>query len=312
MYGAATFVPVLLLSEIPDATEDSARGLSAVFILGFLMLALPRVGWRKRDAFLAFIPFYGLYTILMTCWRLAYLPNRDWTLREEALAVLTEATPTLPSTTSTLDVVVSAEDFRAGTAASLNFAKSLTQQRTRTLAAVLLALAVVYVGDQYLRHNELKVFLDRAQQSEAVLGQVNESAGEAVAAWSRGGRNPSADDAFIARVVVFASTGFTSLTPLREEVAAVRVAPWHFQIRALQDAYLAHQDAWLTHLQETAGSSTLSALRALYVAKSPASLAVSVTWDKVRTASRDKVLPLFFKGKLGTQLLEVVPEDGAV
>ncbi|GGQ38041.1 hypothetical protein [Couchioplanes azureus] len=51
----------------------------AVFLLA------PYGSYRRRDAVLGLVPFYGWYLTSVLCWRIALLPLRDWEPREDEL-----------------------------------------------------------------------------------------------------------------------------------------------------------------------------------------------------------------------------------
>jgi hypothetical protein len=56
-------------------------GVTALVVLGFLAFLAPKVGYRWFDCFFAAIPIYGLFFIFRIAFRVAYLPNRDWSER---------------------------------------------------------------------------------------------------------------------------------------------------------------------------------------------------------------------------------------
>lgn len=43
----------------------------------------PKVGYRRRDAFLIFVPIYNYYFSVMILWRATALPDRPWTPRHD-------------------------------------------------------------------------------------------------------------------------------------------------------------------------------------------------------------------------------------
>ncbi|WP_460364875.1 hypothetical protein [Actinocorallia lasiicapitis] len=48
-----------------------------------LVCVLPLVAYRRRDAFLYLIPFYGWVFFAKVTWRLAGLPHADWPRRDQ-------------------------------------------------------------------------------------------------------------------------------------------------------------------------------------------------------------------------------------
>ncbi|MET3429190.1 hypothetical protein BJ973_008402 [Actinoplanes tereljensis] len=53
--------------------------------LAVRMLA-PPASYRARDGWLGAIPLYGWYLTCVLCWRIAYLPFRDWDPRPDELS----------------------------------------------------------------------------------------------------------------------------------------------------------------------------------------------------------------------------------
>lgn len=63
------------------ASPEYEGGVSVLVILGLLALIAPKVGYRWFDCFFAAIPFYGIYFIFRLAYRVALLPQRDWSER---------------------------------------------------------------------------------------------------------------------------------------------------------------------------------------------------------------------------------------
>ncbi len=52
-------------------------------ILALYASLCPKVGYRRRDAFLIFVPFYNYYFSVVILWRATALPDRPWTPRHD-------------------------------------------------------------------------------------------------------------------------------------------------------------------------------------------------------------------------------------
>jgi len=46
----------------------------------------PPASYRARDGWLGAIPLYGFYLTCVLCWRVAFLPFRDWEPRPDELS----------------------------------------------------------------------------------------------------------------------------------------------------------------------------------------------------------------------------------
>lgn len=78
LYAAALFMEFVMVASSPDYEG----GIIVVVILLFLAFMSPRVGYRWFDCFFAAIPFYGIVFIFRIAYRLAYLPQVDWSVRD--------------------------------------------------------------------------------------------------------------------------------------------------------------------------------------------------------------------------------------
>jgi hypothetical protein len=67
---------------VEDATGSNAlKGLALwMFSAPFVMWLAPKVSYRRRDALL------GPYVFWIVAWRIAYLPYRDWSPRDDEMA----------------------------------------------------------------------------------------------------------------------------------------------------------------------------------------------------------------------------------
>lgn len=77
MYLASFIAEVIMVTASPEYEG----GVSVLVILGLLALMAPKVGYRWFDCFFAAIPFYGIFFIFRLAYRLALLPERDWSER---------------------------------------------------------------------------------------------------------------------------------------------------------------------------------------------------------------------------------------
>ena len=78
MYALALVVELIMVI----GSSDYEGGMSLLVILISLGIAGSKVGYRWFDCFFAMIPIYGIFFIFRIAYRLAYLPNVDWKLRE--------------------------------------------------------------------------------------------------------------------------------------------------------------------------------------------------------------------------------------
>jgi hypothetical protein len=77
IYIAAIVVEVVMAASSPE--YEGGIGLIVILIiLGFLA---PKVGYRWFDCFFAVIPIYGIIFIFRIAYRIANLPNVDWSAR---------------------------------------------------------------------------------------------------------------------------------------------------------------------------------------------------------------------------------------
>lgn len=77
MYVAAVIAELMVASAAPD----SEGGITLLVLLGLLGFMSTKVGYRWFDCFFALIPFYGIFFLFRIAYRVAYLPERDWTDR---------------------------------------------------------------------------------------------------------------------------------------------------------------------------------------------------------------------------------------
>jgi hypothetical protein len=77
MYIAAIAMELIMFSNSP--TYEG--GMAILVILGLLGFMAPIVGYRWFDCFLAIVPIYGIVFIFRIAYRVAFLPQRDWSER---------------------------------------------------------------------------------------------------------------------------------------------------------------------------------------------------------------------------------------
>jgi uncharacterized membrane-anchored protein YitT (DUF2179 family) len=77
MYIAAIAMELIMYSNSP--TYEG--GIAILVILGLLGFMAPKVGYRWFDCFLAIVPIYGIVFIFRIAYRVAFLPQRDWSER---------------------------------------------------------------------------------------------------------------------------------------------------------------------------------------------------------------------------------------
>jgi len=77
VYAIAMFAEIVMTSSSPSYEG----GISVVVILACLGFLAPKVGYRWFDCFFALIPFYGIIFIFRIAYRIANLPNVDWSAR---------------------------------------------------------------------------------------------------------------------------------------------------------------------------------------------------------------------------------------
>jgi hypothetical protein len=74
----ASFLGELIMVS---SSSEYEGGASVLVILGLLAFTAPKVGYRWFDCFFAAIPFYGIFFIFRIAYRIALLPERDWSER---------------------------------------------------------------------------------------------------------------------------------------------------------------------------------------------------------------------------------------
>ena len=81
-YLIAMIASTLFIISGADTTGDSGTGAAILLICLYWGFLASKVGYRWFDFFFAAIPFYGIIWMFRVAYRIAYLPNRDWQVRE--------------------------------------------------------------------------------------------------------------------------------------------------------------------------------------------------------------------------------------
>jgi hypothetical protein len=74
---------IALISEVAmySSSPEYQGGITLFIVLGAIAFLAPKVGYRWFDCLLLLIPIYGLFILFRISYRVAYLPNRDWSER---------------------------------------------------------------------------------------------------------------------------------------------------------------------------------------------------------------------------------------
>jgi hypothetical protein len=70
-----------ILAPLPHVTLVDLPG--SLLVAAALLVVLPRVSYRRRDALLVLVPYVPLWLVGMAVWRLSGLPYRDWRPRDD-------------------------------------------------------------------------------------------------------------------------------------------------------------------------------------------------------------------------------------
>lgn len=66
---------------IAFSSSEYEGGVGIIVFLGILGFMATKVEYRWFDCFFAVIPFYGIFFIFRIAYRVAHLPQRDWSER---------------------------------------------------------------------------------------------------------------------------------------------------------------------------------------------------------------------------------------
>lgn len=121
-----------------------------------------------------------------------------------------------------------------------------------TFLIVLVTLGAV-VGDAFARSIEMRSLVARVEASESAMGAVQDDVQAIFAEYE--GRAPLSDDdraALDERLKAAATAGRDAIAEAGQDVEAMRWLAWHREIGAAQEAYLAHNRAWVDYLDRAA------------------------------------------------------------
>lgn len=122
---------------------------------------------------------------------------------------------------------------------------------------VLLMAAGVLVGDWFTRNLEMRTLITQIEVSEQAMEDTQTAVSKALDDFQAKGQPTAADqDALKAALEAAAATGLSGVQHGGDLVASVRPLPWHADIKAAQQAYLAHNHAWQDYLTRAAKDGT--------------------------------------------------------
>ena len=154
------------------------------------------------------------------------------------------------------------EYLDAGGVVSTEPAPAPRRGRPRRWLPPLLGLAVflvtllgvgVVAGDWAARNIEMQALVTKVEQSEAAMTVLQQEVADLAAEYE--GRLPldEADQqAFDEALSTIAERNRAAIAEAGDAVAGVRWLAWHQDVRAAQDAYLAHNRAWQDYLARAA------------------------------------------------------------
>jgi hypothetical protein len=122
------------------------------------------------------------------------------------------------------------------------------------VGALVFVLAVGFfgtiAGDTIARNIEMNNLVSAIEDSEAAMSDVQENVTGIAASYSDLlPLSPENQDSLSVALMAAAAQGREQIAAAREEVAGVRWAIWHQDIGRAQEAYLAHNQAWLDYLE---------------------------------------------------------------
>jgi hypothetical protein len=121
-----------------------------------------------------------------------------------------------------------------------------------TFLLVLVTVGAV-VGDAFARNVEMRSLVARVEASESAMGALQDDVQEIFAEYE--GSTPRSDTdraALDERLKAAAVAGRDAIAAAGQDVEALRWLAWHREIGAAQDAYLAHNRAWVDYLDRAA------------------------------------------------------------
>ena len=127
------------------------------------------------------------------------------------------------------------------------------------LATFLLVLVGLggLAGDAVARNAEMNALITAIERSEAAMSETQENVRGVIAAYEGSGQLDEEDRAEIdAALMAAAKQGREAIAAAAGPVADVRWLVWHRDVKAAQEAYLAHNRAWTEYLDRAATDPT--------------------------------------------------------
>lgn len=121
-----------------------------------------------------------------------------------------------------------------------------------TFLLVLVTVGVL-AGEAFARNVEMRSLVARVEASESAMGALQEDVQAIFAEYEEGTPLSDEDRAELdERLKAAAAAGRDAIAAAGQDVEAMRWLAWHREIGAAQDAYLAHNRAWVDYLDRAA------------------------------------------------------------
>jgi hypothetical protein len=121
------------------------------------------------------------------------------------------------------------------------------------VALVLITLAnVVVAGELALRSLEADNLVSAVEQSEVAMMATQEEFDEALSAYDTENLTDEEREQLRAELSDVAERGGVAIADAGGFVAGLLIMPWHTQLLDAQDAYLAHNQAWVNYMAAAA------------------------------------------------------------
>lgn len=122
--------------------------------------------------------------------------------------------------------------------------------KLRLALVVVVVVLVVVAADWFQRNREMGALLRATEASESAMVAYKDGQAAVVSGAQLDALGRLVDvDAVRTAIATAASQGAASVLTTGDDVADVRVVPWHFSIVRARTRYLAHSLAWETYLQ---------------------------------------------------------------
>ncbi len=116
----------------------------------------------------------------------------------------------------------------------------------------------IVVGDWTSRNLEMKALVSAVEESESAMQWSDEQIqGIIEESGANGTLTPAQQKQAFDDLTEAALAGSFAIGAAGEGVAKVSVLPWHGDIKRAQDAYLAHNQAWLDYMEEATDDPTV-------------------------------------------------------